>query len=179
MTTLYALVSPQDAILEYRDDAPVGDQSLLSPNKPRQIPIVEDGDVAFDPVTEVREGPVATIEQTRVRWTYSKRVKNAAEIAAMRAAKAAAVRAEGTRRLNLLVTMSQQVQALTRLVQLLYLHTDRSGWPAGQQTLATAMLARLQSIQDIRQIEDAKAAEVEVLTDPAAIHAYDETAGWD
>jgi hypothetical protein len=155
-------------------------EAALAPTHPkvaggRLRPVEEN---AFDPVTQVREGFTYVVEPTRVVRQYTVRSKTQAEIDEMKAAKVAAVRSEGNRRLNLLVTMAAQVQALTRLVQLLYLNTNRTGWPTQQQNLATFMLQRLQNIQDIRQIEDTKVAEVQALTTPTAIDAYDETTGW-
>jgi hypothetical protein len=154
--------------------------SALDPSHPKvaggRLRPVEES--AFDPVTQVREGFTYVVEPTRVVRQFTTRSKTQAEIDEMKAAKVAAVRSEGNRRLNLLVTMAAQVQALTRLVQLLYLHTDRSGWPTQQQNLATLMLQRLQNIQDIRQTEDAKVSEVQALSTPVEINAYDETAGW-
>jgi hypothetical protein len=135
--------------------------------------------VAFDPISEVREGPVYTVNgNVDVKETYTKRAKNAGEVAVMKTGKINAVHFQADIRLEALVTLRQQVQALTRLVQLLYLHTDRSAWPLGERALATLMLARLTNIQDIRAVEDIKVSEVEALSTAMEIADYDAGAGW-
>lgn len=73
-------------VIGYRDFAPIGDQSKLAAGKPRQLPVVEVNS-KYDPITQVCEGPVVTVEAMRVVWTYTVRAKNADELDAMRAAK--------------------------------------------------------------------------------------------
>jgi hypothetical protein len=175
--TEYALIKA-GAIAEFRQ---IVDGSNIvvgvHATKPYLLPVVV-VDPAFNAVTQVREGPVHTIEATRVLRTFTVRAKTQAEVDAMKVAKVDAVRFEGNRRMNLLVLMSKQIQALTVLVRLLYLHTDTSTWPAGQQTIVTALMARLLEVQSLRQREDDKVAEVQALTTPVQIAAYDVAAGW-
>lgn len=174
--TKHALVR-NGTIIEFRDYAPVGDQSLLAPGKPRMLPVVIEGN-QFNEVTQVREGPSFVVEATRVREVYTTRNKNAAEISLMKEDKIASVRGECSRRLNSTIMFSAQIQALTRLVQLIYSHTDRTGWPAGERALAAAMLNRLSNIQSFLDVQDAKIADVTALNTPTAINSYDETVGW-
>jgi len=73
-------------IIGYREYAPVGDQSKLAAGKPRQLPVVE-VNAEYDAESQVREGPVITVESSRVLWTYTVRAKNAEELDLMRAEK--------------------------------------------------------------------------------------------
>lgn len=173
----YAVVSPADAILEFRNYDSPPNAVTQSATKPRLLPVVL-SDVVFDPVSEVRLGPTYTVGASQVTEAYTKRAKNATEIAAMRAAKVALVHFTGDSKLNALTTMAQQIQALGVLVRLLYLHTDTSTWPIAQQNLVTALTGRLVNIQNIRQTEDTKVSEVQALTTPAQIDAYDVNMGW-
>jgi hypothetical protein len=173
----YALVSPANAIIEFRDYAAAPNAVTSSAIKPRLLPVTLI-DVTFDPVSEVRVGPTYAVRANDVTENYTKRAKNAGEIASMKAAKIAAVHFIGEQKLAASVTLAQQVQALTRLVQLLYAHTDTSAWTAGERTLVTVMLNRLANLRDVRAVEDAKVNEVTALSTPAEIAAYDATAGW-
>lgn len=79
---MYALVK-DGAILAYTEQEPNLDQTLLAPGKPRWLLIVEKGDVEYDTISEIRETPVASIEEDQVTWTYTKRSKDNQEVAAM------------------------------------------------------------------------------------------------
>lgn len=174
----YALVDTDDTILEFRDYAEPPVAVTSSDIKPRLLPVELD-DVVFDPVSEVREGPTYIVEAARVVERYTKRLKNAQEIADMKAAKLAAVNAEADVRLALVaLTPQQQIRALSRLVNLLYRHTDITSWPAAQQTAVTTNQAKLDSIDGVRAKEETKLAEVNALTTAAQIAAYDVTTGW-
>ena len=174
----YALVSPADAIIEFRDYATPPNAVTQSATKPRLLPVTL-VDVTFDPVSEVRLGPVYTVNgNIDVKETYTKRVKTAAEITAMKNGKIGLVHLTGDQKLFAMWTLAQQVQALTRLVQLLYVHTDTTAWPAGERVLIAALANRLSSIQNVRGVEDTKVTEVTALTTAAQIAAYDENAGW-
>jgi hypothetical protein len=178
MTPLWALVQDGTTIIEYRDYPPIGDQSTLAPGKPQMWPVVYVND-EYDPIAEVREGPVVTIEPEQVIWTFTVRPKTDDEIhATLRQGKINQVHNEATQRIAPLVAGTQQVEAHKELVQLLYKHTDISAWPAGDQDLANAMLARLTDATDVRQVEDDKISELQALTDPTVIDAYDPTTGW-
>jgi hypothetical protein len=166
-------------ILEYDYFEVIDDQTLLPPNKPRWYLVVE-VNAAYDPVTQVREGPTDVIDNAalQIKRTYSTRGKNTAEIDSMRNQKLANVRAQADLRLTKIGTVAQQIWALTRLVQMLYSNTDWHSWPQAQVDLATTMLSRLNNMVQVRQVEDSKQAELQVLTDPVAINNYDVTTGW-
>lgn len=73
----YALVDQVNAILELRDFA-------STPNDPtgkgwRWLPIIIT-DPAFDPATQVRTGPVTTVETLRVTRVWTVRAKTAQEL---------------------------------------------------------------------------------------------------
>jgi hypothetical protein len=168
-------------VLEYRDDSALNtDQSKLPPNKPKLVPVVEQN-ATYDPVTQVRiEPPVVTVEATRVLWTYTVRAKTTAEVDAMRTGKINAVHNEATVRLTPKAGAagSQQLQAITALVQLLYKYTDRTAWSAPDKTTVTNMIQRVQDAQSMRVVEDNKVSELQALTNPTAINSYDPTTGW-
>ena len=169
-----------NAVLEYQEIAELSDQSQLSPNKPKWLPVVEQNTV-FDPVTQVRiEPPAVVVEATRVLWNYTVRAKTTAEVDGMRTGKINAVHNEATTRLTPKAGAagSQQLQALTALVQLLYKYTDRTSWSAPDKTTVTNMIKRVQDAQSMRVAEDDKVSELQALTDPTAINAYDPKANW-
>jgi len=178
---LYAKVQGGNTILLYeeKDPASVGDQSQLSPNKPKWLPVVE-VNANYNPVTQVREGPVIAIAATQVTWTYTVRAKNTDEVNQMRQRKLNEVHSEATIRLTPKkgAAGSQQLDALTRLVQLMYKYTDRTSWSQPDKDQVTASIKRIQDAQSMRVAEDAKVTELQDLTDPAAIDAYDTTANW-
>jgi hypothetical protein len=148
------------------------------PERPYLLP-VETTDPDYDPIAEVKEGPIDTVFADKVTHVFTVRPKNAEEIAAMKAGKASTVHHLGDNKLDSQVTQRQQIQALTRLVQLLYLHTDTSAWPAPQRQLVQQLGNRLANIQSTRDVEDAKVNEITALPDdPRAIEAYDVNAGW-
>lgn len=171
----YALVNPANEIIEFRDYAEPPIAVTESATKPRLLPVILQ-DVTFDTITEVREGPTFTVSATQVTEAYTKRTKTPAEIEAMRAAKISIINFEADR--HLILTMQQQIRSLTRLLNLLFRHTDVTGWPQAQQDAVTTHLARLDTIDAVRAIEDIKVAEVNALTTPQQIAAYDAAAGW-
>lgn len=77
----YALVK-DDAVIEYRGDAPNVDQTQLAPNKPRLLPVVEERP-AYNQDSEVLDGPDIVISATQVTKRWTKRAKTQAEIDAM------------------------------------------------------------------------------------------------
>jgi hypothetical protein len=134
---------------------------------------------SFDPATQIKEGPTYTVLADKAVMTFTVRAKTADEASSMKAEKIERVHQLGDAKLSALVTLRQQVQALTRLVQLLYAHTDTSTWTAQQRQLVAALGGRLANIQNIREMEDTKVTELTALpNDAAAINAYDENAGW-
>lgn len=65
----YALVKDGE-VLEYRDYAPVGDQSKLAAGKPRMLP-VEVSDPDFDPATQIKTGPEIVVQKDKVVERYT------------------------------------------------------------------------------------------------------------
>jgi len=176
---LYAKVQGGNTILEYQEFDTVNDQSQLAPNKPKWLPVVE-VNAAYNAVTQVREGPVIAIAATQVTWTYTVRAKNADEVNQMRQRKLNEVHQEATIRLTPKAGAagSQQLDALTRLVQLIYKYTDRTAWSQPDKNQVTASIQRIQDAASMRVAEDTKVTELQALVDPAAIDAYDSTANW-
>lgn len=172
----YALVSPDDVIIEFREYATPPNAVTDSDTKPRVIPVVLQ-DVTFDPITETRVGPVYVVQQPQVLETYAKRAKNSAEIEGMRADKVEEVHVQAE--LHLDANIPNQIRSLSRLVNLLYRHTDTTGWPQAQRDAVVRHQATLDEIDDIRAREEAKVTEIEALpADPTTIYNYDATTGW-
>jgi hypothetical protein len=148
------------------------------PANPYLLPL-EITDPTYDPIAEIKEGPVDTVFADRVTHVFTVRAKNAGEIAAMKADKIAQIHTLGDSKLELAVTLREQVHALTDLVQLLYANTDTSGWGSPDQYLITEAMEKIDSIQNIRNYEEVKVEEVAALSDdPIVIDAYDVEAGW-
>lgn len=74
--TIYAFVGPTDTIAQRATDI---DSTVQTKPGWRWIPI-ETTKPAYDPVTQVREGPVITVETTRVTEVWTVRAKTAGEI---------------------------------------------------------------------------------------------------
>jgi hypothetical protein len=96
MPAEYARVSPEGEVLE-RAVLAETPPTTLAANKPRWLPVVVEG-ADFDPVSQVREGPVTTVEADHVLVAYSVRAKSEAEVATMIAAKVEALELEYRRR---------------------------------------------------------------------------------
>lgn len=166
-------------VIEYREDSALMARPPAT-NKPYTVPVVLEN-ATFDPVTQVRvEPPQVIIEANRVRWVYTVRAKSTDEINSMRERKIGLVHDEATRRLipTSGAAMSQQIMALTRLMQLIYKYTDRTAWSAADKNTVQQCINRLQSVEPNRNVEDTKVGELQALSDPAAINSYDTTAGW-
>lgn len=177
--SLHALVK-DGAIIEYRDYAPNVDQTLLAPSKPRMLPVVDEN-VEYDSVTQVRTGPVITVEETQVRRTYTVRSKDAGELAAMKQAAIRAVRAEERRRVALLMDDGSQFALLILALMGIFQNNsiDRTAWPAGVRNPFNALYDTARtSIVAIHQVAVAKVAAVNALTTPQQISDYDVSVGW-
>lgn len=177
---IYARVQ-NNVVLGYETfDGPVDDQSKLQPGKPKLLPVVE-LNKTYDAVTQVQvQPPAVAIEATRVLWTYTNRPKTTAEVDDMREGKINAVHSEAQTRLlpKSGAAMSQQIMALTKLMQLIYKYTDRTAWSAADKNTVQQAIGRLQLVDVTRTTEDNKVTEVQALVDPAAINAYDTATGW-
>jgi hypothetical protein len=172
----YALVSPDDVIVEFREYATPPNAVTDSEIKNRLIPVALQ-DVVYDPITEVRVGPTYVVQPAQVLETYVKRVKNSTEIEGMRTDKVNEVHKQAE--LHLEINMMQQIRSLSRLVNLLYRHTDTSSWPQAQRDAVVRHQATLDEIDDVRAREETKVNEVNALpANPTTIYNYDATAGW-
>jgi hypothetical protein len=169
-------------ILEYQEFAePIDDQSQLPPNKPKWLKVVPVND-AYDPVSQVRTGPVEAVDapNSRITWTYTVRAKNADEINGMRQNKLNLVHGEATKRLTPKsgAALSQQIMALSRLMQMIYKNTNWAAWSQADKDTVQTSINRLQAAQTNRDVEDAKVGELQALNDPTAINNYDAMTGW-
>lgn len=177
--SLHALVK-DGAIIEYRDYAPNVDQTLLAPSKPRMLPVVDEN-VEYDAVTQVRTGPVITVEATQVRRTYTVRAKDAGELSTMKQAVIRAIRAEERRRVAVLMDDGSQLALIVLGFMGIFQNNsvDRATWsaPVRNQFNALYDTAR-KSIVAVHQVAVAKVAEVQALTTPQQIGDYDVSVGW-
>lgn len=175
--TRHALVR-DGKIEEFRDYAPNVDQSKLAPGKPRMLPVVVEND-AFDPVTQVREGPEIVVEAARVVERFTVRAKNADEIEAMRSAKVARIKAMAERKILAIMPDHKQRNAQALGIEMVTKHgSDPAGWPADMRAVHSALMGQWASIKAIRAVSNTKEAEVAALKTAAAVHGYDVTTGW-
>lgn len=201
MSAEYARVTPEGEILE-RVRLDVAPPTTLAPNKPRFLPIVVEG-ADFDPVSQVREGPVTTVEAERVLVAWTVRPKSQTEVAAMIEAKVAELETEYRRRNAL--PFEAEVDGVVRTwhgdpegisnvegVNILIardpaLVPDPRPWKPyeaeivnvsheGFAAIGLAFAARKDAHFTI--LQGLKAA-VRALSDPAAVAAFDPLAGWD
>lgn len=192
-------------IIGFVHEAPNVDQSLLAPGKPRILPMEVEAD-AFDPVSQVQEGPTYEVESARVVERYTSRAKNGDEIAAMIAAKDAAIEVEFVRLHNLPIvhevggveyTFHADAPArenITGVLQMYY-EADRLGSPLPDPRPWTPMgvvlpvqitraeLAMLGMAIGLRKdalyiIKKTKQAVLAAMTDPVEIDAVDPLTGW-
>ena len=166
-------------VLEYKDFASMNDQSALAPGKPKWLPVVEQN-ATYDPVTTTRTGPTVIVQAAQIVWQYTLTAKTAAENDQARQSKINAVHDQATIRLTPKAgaSASQQILALTKLMQLLYKYTDRTAWTQADKDAVQAAVQRLQLSDQVRQAEDTKVGELQALTDPTAINNYDPATGW-
>lgn len=199
--TEYALVSPDNEILASRDFADADEVPALAPNKGVWLP-VETVDADFDPVAQVREGPVVTIQRNRVLHTYAVRAKSGEELDDMRAAKRLAISTEFQTRAADVISYSvggvsktwdADAEAVTNITGVVLMIAagvsvpDPRPWTAhGELTPTTVSHAELLGLGGaIAARKDALFAKkktleaaLAALTDPAAIDAFDPTQGW-
>lgn len=174
----HALVK-DGAIIEYRDYAPLDDQSKLAPGKPRMLPVVA-VNADFDPVTQVRTGPAIVIESNQVSQVYTVRNKNAGEIAAMKASKVAAVKREAERRILAVMPEWRQRNFLALGVEMITTYgADPKGWPEDMQALYAKAKEQWDQIKVLRARSDTKEAAVAALSGPVKIDTFDPAAGWE
>lgn len=166
-------------ILEYRDYAPNVDQSTLAPGKPRMLPVVK-VNAEHDPVTQVRTGPQYIVEANQVSEVYTVRNKNAAELAAMKANKVAAVKAEAETRILAIMPQHKQLNSLALGMEMVTTYgPDPTKWPDDARATYDAVMAQWAQIKALRAASNAKEAEIAALKAPAGVAAYDVTTkGW-
>lgn len=175
--TRYAVVQNGE-IIGWRSEAPNVNQSKLAEGKPRILP-VEVNDPEFDPVTQVRSGPTFTILSDKVEEVYTVRDKNPDEIAEMKAAKVAAIKAEAQRRIYEIMPLHAQNNSLALFAEATLTHgPDASQWPEPLQDAVQERMAAWDTIKSIRAASDVMEADVAALTTAAEVAAYDITAGW-
>lgn len=147
----------------------------LAPNKGVWLPEVVD-DPPLDPATEVKGGAVQAIEADRVLIAYPVRAKTAEEVAAMRVAKLAEIKAEARRRILEQYPEWKQANMTARGVELVKAAVARP-WTAEEQAEADALQAAWDGIKAVRVRSDA--LEAAVPAEAAGIAAVDATQGWD
>lgn len=200
--TTYDLVKDGAVVAsrEFPDGAPP-----LAPNKGKWLPRLYQND-AYDPQTEVREGPVVQVQATRVKYTYTVRAKAGAELDSLVAEKDAAIEREFERRWTSHITFAvggvdyqwhSDRDAVTNITGVLQAYreaaeigvtlADPRVWtPVGGSpvTITRAEIIGLGLAIATRKdtlfvIKKAKQAEVAALTSAADILAYDPLAGWE
>lgn len=177
MTDQWALVK-DGFIIEYRDYAPVGDQSLLAAGKPRMLPVVEEN-ADYDPVSQVRDGPDIIVEAAQVVRRFTVRAKSADEVAAMRAAKVAQVKSIAENRITAIMPEYAQRNALARGLELVTTYGQApSEWPSDAQAEYAQIMSAWGAIKAIRAKSDQKEAEVAALQTSAEIASYDAGDNW-
>lgn len=202
----HALVLNGEMIADPRDFEPNVDQSELAEGKPRWLPVDVEED-AFDPVTQVREGPTYEVEAARVVEHYTSRAKNEDEIAAMKADKDAAIEAEFHRLYNLPIaytvggteyTFHADDQARENITGVLMAYREAADlgltlpdprpWTLmnvdAPVSISRAELAGLGIAIAARKdalftVKKVKQAALATLTDPAAINAVNPLSGWE
>jgi len=181
--TEYALVSPAGEVLGQRvfqegDDLPP-DPAMLAAHKPRFLPL-EGEAPAFDPTSEVREGPTLEVDlsDSVVRRVWEVRALTPQELSERRAFKAAALKAEAERRIEAVMPEPQQRNSLALGVEMVTTYgPDPTAWPAEMQTRYAADMASWSAIKAIRQRSDE--LEAAIPEDGPGIAAFDPAAGWD
>jgi hypothetical protein len=180
---MFALVKA-GAVLQYSDVAPNVDQSLLADGKPRWLP-VETANETFDEVSEVREGPDVIVEAARVVHSYTVREKNEDEIAAMRADKIDAIKAEAQARISAVITGTRSTSFDRLLVTELNMTArgvELANKGASRTSDELAESSALQAVWDAVKAIRTRSNELEAslaANDPAAIDAFDVAQGWD
>lgn len=176
--TRYALVKDGD-IISPNVQEPNVDQTLLAEGKPRRLPVVTVG-AEFDPVSQVREGPDLSVDGDTVVESWTVRDKNADEIAEMKSAKVAVIKAEARRRILAVMPEHAQLNALALGQEMTLLHgPDPSGWPTQALAVYAEVMPKWAVIKAIRAASDAMEADVASLDTPAEIAGYDISTGWE
>lgn len=190
--SLFGLVDG-GAIVRYQD---FDEQPTLAPNKPQWLPVV-DTQPAFDPTVQSQDGPTITVSGGQISRVWTNRDKNADELAAMKAAKAAALQSEfasrtylpityGTNQFETDETARKRVNAAIQLMQAGKLPSPLQ-WAIYQSTTMVNMttddmlnLAAAVAVREQQLILKCFSLEAQLaaLTTAADVNAFDPTAGW-
>lgn len=173
---LYALVSPAGEILGHRTFDEIPEGLDVAPHKPRYLPVTGQEPPTHDALTQVLEGPEVTVSADEVTWTWSVRAKDAQEVAALREARIAQVKAQAAGRILALYPEWRQRNMTARAVVLLRIAKDRA-WTQAEAEESAQLESAWAAVDAIRtrsnEIEATIPAEV------AAIAAFDAGHGWD
>jgi hypothetical protein len=168
------------AVIEYRDDSAMNiDQDKLAPNKPYLVPVVQEN-TAFDPNTQVQEGPATIVETERVVWRYTNRAKTTQEVEQMRTGLLLQLREQEFVRISEVMTQGEHLAMTTGgFSGMLTYGLDRNTWPAGLRNQFNALFDVANTkCRDIHLVFNTKKAEIMALTTPQQMSAYDVTTGW-
>lgn len=176
--TKHALVRDGE-IERFADIVPNVDQSKLAAGKPRWLPVVVEGYEPFDPVSQVRTGPLRLVDAERVVETYIVTDKGEDDVAQMKAGKVALVKAEAQRRILDIMPQHRQTNWLALKAEMDLRHgPDPAGWPVEVQEAIAVVLPLWDQIKDLRTRSDEIEASVMAMSTPAAIHSFNPLLGW-
>lgn len=148
---------------------------VLAANKGVWLPVEEDH-AECDPATQVLLDPVTTVEEDRVVVGCPVREKTPLEVAAMREAKVAEVKAEASARILALYPAWKQTNMLARGVELASIRVVQP-WTPEEEAESALLLGRWAEVKAIRELSDA--LEASIPQDAAGIAAFDPSQGWD
>lgn len=174
----HALVKDGE-IIEFRHFQPNVDQASLAPGKPRWLPVEIEGYEPFDPASDVRAGPIYTVDADRVVEEYTVRPKVEDEILTMKLDKVAAIKAEAQRRILDIMPSHRQTNWLAFKAEMDLRHgPDPANWPADVQQAVSVVLPLWDQIKALRVRSDALEASLMALTTASAVDAFNPQAGW-
>lgn len=174
----HALVKDGE-IVEFRHFAPNVDQLQLAEGKPRWLPVEIEGYEPFDPASEVRAGPVYTVDARRVVEEYTVLPKSEDDILTMKLDKVAAIKAEAQRRILEIMPSHRQTNWLALKAEMDFRHgPDPANWPADVQQAVSVVLPLWDQIKALRVRSDAIEASLMALTTASAVDAFNPQAGW-
>lgn len=174
----YALVKDGE-IIEFRHFQPNVDQSQLAEGKPRWLPVEIEGYAPFDPASEVRAGPTHTVDAERVIEEYTITPKGEDEIAAMKADKVAAIKAEAKRRIVAIMPEHQQTNWLAKATELTMRYgSDPAGWPAEWQDASRDVFERWAKIESVRARSNTLEDGLQALKTATDVDAFNPQSGW-
>jgi hypothetical protein len=163
----YVTAEPQEDVTEARQD------------KPHVVPVVVENE-AYDAVSEAREGPIVFVERDKVRHVYNVRPKSDEEVAVMRLAKVAQIKAEARRRILEILPDYAQVNALARGQEMTMEYgSDPERWPDGAKADHAAVMRKWAAIKALRLRSDELEVELAKLQTAALVNNFDPLRGWE